>query len=67
MFQLFYELRKNCCGTGGRDGEIEGSTRGPRGPKKKNKKDISMIGEKTKRSMDTGNPFLSLFLGKFDL
>ena len=53
----------------GRDGtgEIEGSTRGPRGPKKKNKKDISMIGEKTKRSMDTGNPFLSLFLGKFDL
>ena len=36
MLQLIYELRKNCCGTGGRvDGEIEGSTRGPRGPKKK--------------------------------
>ena len=34
MFQLIYELRKNCCGTGGRDVEIEGSTRGPRGPKK---------------------------------
>ena len=39
MLQLIYELRKNCCGTGrvdgtGRDGEIEGSTRGPRGPKK---------------------------------
>ena len=37
MFQLIYELRKNCCGwTGGRvDGTgIEGSIRGPRGPKK---------------------------------
>ena len=35
VFQLIYELRKNCCGwTGGRtDGtEIEGSVRGPRGP-----------------------------------
>ena len=35
MYACIYELRKNCCGTGGRDGtEIEGSTRGPRGPKK---------------------------------
>ena len=38
MLQLIYELRKNCCGrvdgTGGRN--IEGSTRGPRGPKKTN-------------------------------
>ena len=38
MLQLIYELRKNCCGTGGRvdgrkGGEIEGSTRGPHGPK----------------------------------
>ena len=36
VLQLIYELRKNCCGrvdgTGGRN--IEGSTRGPRGPKK---------------------------------
>ena len=33
LFQLIYELRKNCCGwTGGRTG-IEGSIRGPRGPK----------------------------------
>ena len=31
MYACIYELRKNCCGTGGR--EIEGSTRGPRGPK----------------------------------
>ena len=30
VLQLIYELRKNCCG---RDGDIEGSTRGPRGPK----------------------------------
>ena len=37
VLQLIYELRKNCCGTGRVDltgGEIEGSTRGPRGPKK---------------------------------
>ena len=38
MIQLIYELRKNCCGRvdgTGRDGwRIEGSTRGPRGPKK---------------------------------
>ena len=37
MYACIYELRKNCCGTGGRDGtgrDIEGSTRGPRGPKK---------------------------------
>ena len=34
MLQLIYELRKNCCGTGGRDGTDEGSIRGPRGPKK---------------------------------
>ena len=33
MLQLIYELRKNCCGTGGRDGTDEGSIRGPRGPK----------------------------------
>ena len=33
MLQLIYELRKKCCGTGRVDGEIEGSTRGPRGPK----------------------------------
>ena len=32
MLQLINELRKNCCGTG-QDGKIEGSTRGPRGPK----------------------------------
>ena len=36
MLQLIYELRKNCCGTGGRDGTgIEGSIIGPRGPKKR--------------------------------
>ena len=29
LFQLIYELRKNCCGWT----EIEGSIRGPRGPK----------------------------------
>ena len=39
MFQLIYELRKNCCGRVDgrteRDGTgIEGSIRGPRGPKK---------------------------------
>ena len=37
VFQLIYELRKNCCGrTGGRtDGRTDrGSIRGPRGPKK---------------------------------
>ena len=35
MLEHIYELRKNCCGTGGRDGTgIEGSIRGPRGPKK---------------------------------
>ena len=33
VLRLIYELRKICCGTG-RDGQIEGSTRGPRGPKK---------------------------------
>ena len=34
MLHLIYELKKNCCGTDGRTGgEIEGSTRGPRGPK----------------------------------
>ena len=34
MLQLIYELRKNCCGrVDGTGGEIEGSTRGPRGPK----------------------------------
>ena len=32
MLQLIYELRKNCCGR--TEGKIEGSTRGPRGPKK---------------------------------
>ena len=38
MLQLIYELRKNWRGRvdgTGRDGKIEGSTRGPRGPKKK--------------------------------
>ena len=42
-----YELRKNCCGrdgTGGRDGDIEGSTRGPRGPKKSGLKKKSLTG-----------------------
>ena len=38
MLQLIYELRKNCCRRGDgrvdRTGEIEGSTRGSRGPKK---------------------------------
>ena len=34
MLQLIYELRKNCCGWTDGTGEIEGSTRGPRGPKK---------------------------------
>ena len=41
MLQLIYELRKNCCGRDGwtgRDGKIEGSTRGPRGPKKSRRK-----------------------------
>ena len=34
MLQLIYELRKNCCGrVDGWTGDIEGSTRGPRGPK----------------------------------
>ena len=34
MLQLIYELRKNWRGRDGWTGEIEGSTRGPRGPKK---------------------------------
>ena len=38
MLQLIYELRKNCCewvdGRVDGTGEIEGSTRGSRGPKK---------------------------------
>ena len=36
MYACIYELWKNCCGTGrdGTGGKIEGSTRGPRGPKK---------------------------------
>ena len=33
VFQLIYELRKNCCGRVDGTG-IEGSVRGPRGPKK---------------------------------
>ena len=32
MYACIYELRKNCCGWTGRV-DIEGSTRGPRGPK----------------------------------
>ena len=34
MYACIYELWKNCCGRDGTGGKIEGSTRGPRGPKK---------------------------------
>ena len=33
VLQLIYELKKNCCERDGTGGDIEGSTRGPRGPK----------------------------------
>ena len=36
MYACIYELRKNCCGRDGTGGRgFEGSTRGPRGPKKR--------------------------------
>ena len=58
MLQLIYELKKNCCGTGGRDGtgrDIEGSTRGPRGPKKSGLKKKSLTGREREEGEREGN------------
>ena len=40
VLQLIYELRKYCCRRVDGTGEIEGCTRGPRGPKKGTFKDL---------------------------
>ena len=55
MLQLIYELKKNCCGRvdgTGRDGKIEGSTRGPRGPK-----EIHFLASSCSKAADMGEAF----------
>ena len=59
VLQHFYELRKNCCGREGWT-EIEGSTRGPRGPKKRQKVEKSFVEGRTSRQGGSGEKEMEL-------